>query len=94
MKIKRWLFRLVSLWSLLLIPFIGGFISQEIQWGVLDYGVAASLLGMGLLMIEILQLTQLSKKWKGLFMSLWLIFLFLLWAELAVGLFGSPIAGS
>jgi hypothetical protein len=79
---------------LLLIPFIGMMLTDEINWSVFDFiimGIFLLLLGIG---IDAISRKTENKKNRILYSAL-LIFVFLLiWAELAVGIFGSPLAGS
>ena len=80
--------------GILLIPLVAMQFTSEVNWNAADFIVAAALLfGMG----TVLELTLRSVKKKshqiaaGIFL---LCTLALIWAELAVGIFGSPIAGS
>lgn len=86
--------RLFPLWSLLLIPFVSSYFTAEVQWSPMDYAVAALLLGGAALMLTWIKERQFSKKTKSLWVVLFVLFFLLLWAELAIGLFGSPMAGS
>lgn len=91
---KQFLKRLAALWSILLLPIVGSQFSSEIQWDLADYSVAAFLLTATAIGIEIILKINLSKAVKfGVLIVFFLCFL-LLWAELAVGIFGSPLAGS
>ena len=79
---------------LLLIPFIGMMFTDEINWSVFDFiimGVFLLLLGIGI--NAIINKTE-NKKNRILFIALVIVVFLLIWAELAVGIFGSPLAGS
>ena len=79
---------------LLLIPFIGMMLTDEINWSVFDFiimGVFLLLLGIGI--NAIINKTE-NKKNRILFIALLIVVFLLIWAELAVGIFGSPLAGS
>ena len=79
---------------LLLIPFIGMMLTDEINWSVFDFiimGVFLLLLGIGI--NAIINKTE-NKKNRILFIALLIVVFLLIWAELAVGIFGSPFAGS
>ncbi|MDB2463458.1 hypothetical protein N9W69_01420 [Flavobacteriaceae bacterium] len=78
---------------LLVFPLMGTFLSSQVNWTWFDYLVMAGLLlGLGIGAHFILKRFHKSpKKWSYLF-ALILVFI-LIWAELAVGIFGSPIAG-
>ena len=91
---KRYQFILGSIPLLLLIPLVTMQFSREVDWSIMDFVVMGFLLiflGTG---IE-LTLQKVATKKNRLFLvaSIFLLFL-LLWAELAVGLFGTPFAGS
>ncbi len=79
---------------LLMIPLIGMQISAEVNWTGFDFLVMAILLaGLGL-MIEFV-LRKVKKKNRRIAMIAIVLFVFfLIYAELAVGIFGSPFAGS
>jgi hypothetical protein len=74
--------------AFLLIPFVGGW-----PWELGDYVIMGSLIfGTGLL-YELITKT-IGKKHRMLVGVLLLGLLALVWAELAVGIFGTPFAGS
>jgi hypothetical protein len=92
MKTKNWRVFLPLL--LLLLPLVGMFISDKVNWSLSDFLI------MGLLILSlsfgikhILRAT-LTYKYKALFIALFLLVFMLIWVELAVGIFGSPIAGN
>lgn len=78
---------------LLLIPFIAMQFTTEVNWTLLDFVVAgALLLGTGLMCELVIRKTNKSKYRIALIVALLLVFL-LIWAELAVGIFGTPFSG-
>ena len=80
--------------SLLVLPLVAMRFTAEVRWSVGDFVVMGLLLfGLGL-SIELVfkKIKSTSKRWSYLGAVL-LIFL-LIWAELAVGIFNSPWAGS
>lgn len=79
---------------LLLIPWIAMQFSNEVNWTSLDFVVMGFLLlGTGLLCDFILR--KVTKvKHRIIACILLLLCLLLVWAELAVGIFGSPFAGN
>lgn len=80
--------------SLLLIPLIAMQFSNEVVWTAIDFLVAGVLLfGSGLAIELILRKTSNFKN-RFIFCGIILVALFLVWAELAVGIFGTPFAGS
>ena len=80
--------------SLLLIPLIAMQFTKEVNWDVFDFIVMGFLLTVfGLLIELVLRLVKTTLQ-RVLFCGGVLIIFFLIWAELAVGIFGSPLAGS
>lgn len=79
---------------LLIIPLIAMQFSKDVNWSIFDFLVAGFLFfGTGLLLELILK--NVKKKTHRVLLSIGLLFgLFLVWAELAVGIFGTPFAGS
>ena len=79
---------------LLCVPLIAMQFSEGVVWTAFDFIVAGILLfGTGLLLELVLSKFTKTKHRIMLCLALFSI-LFLVWAELAVGIFGSPIAGS
>lgn len=84
----------LSLLSLLLIPLIAMQFTTEVKWKIGDFlvaGVLLSLLGFG---IQYILNSKLLKKGKVSLGILLVLVVILIWIELAVGLFGTPFAGS
>lgn len=79
---------------LLSVPFVAMQFTGEVKWGFFDFIVAGVLLfGTGLA-IE-LALRMVTGFWTRIAAcAALLLLLFIVWAELAVGIFGTPIAGS
>ena len=85
---------LISLLLLLLIPFIGMKYSNEVKWSLNDFIImGVILLSFGIIINKIIYHVVAFNKRVILISTLIILFL-LLWAELAVGLFNSPFAGS
>lgn len=79
---------------LLLIPLIGMFVSNEINWSFFDFIVMGILiLSMSFGIKQVLKATK-NIKYRILIIALILILFLLIWAELAVGIFDTPFAGS
>ena len=94
MKNKRLLIILSIVAALLLIPFTAMQFSDEVKWNGFDFLIMGILLtGTGLVCELILRkVTQRSTK---IILCLAAVFvLVLIWMELAVGIFGTPFAGS
>ncbi|MDF2932461.1 MAG: hypothetical protein K0R36_1792 [Chryseobacterium sp.] len=79
---------------LLSIPFIGNIISKEFNWSASDFGIAAFLLFGTAFLIDLIQRIVKNKTYKILISAAIVVLLILTWAELAVGLFGTPFAGN
>jgi hypothetical protein len=79
---------------LLLIPLIAMQFTNEVRWGVFDFII------MGVLLMVAGMWTQRvidrirSKPNRMIYISLILLLFLLFWIEMAVGIFGSPIAGN
>lgn len=85
---------LISIGTLLFVPLIAMQFTAEVQWSAFDFLVAGILLSaLGFSVDFILKKSRDYQ--KRLFWVLTIVCLFLLlWIEIAVGIFGSPIAGS
>ena len=80
--------------TLVLIAAIGSQFSSEFNWGIFDFVVVGILLfGTGLL-IEFVLRTVKKFEHRLIICAGILAVLALIWIEIAVGLFGTPIAGS
>jgi hypothetical protein len=91
---KTSLILLSTILLLLLIPLIAMQFSNEINWSIMDFLVAGVLLfGTGLT-IEFVFRKVKSRKNRILICVFILLLFLLLWIELAVGVFGSPITGN
>ena len=72
---------------LLIFPLIGTILSDQVDWGILDFLImGVILLIVGIALSAVLQKIKSSR--KRLFYNFVILFIFfLLWAELAVGIF-------
>lgn len=79
--------------AILLVVFLASLLSDQVTWSIYDF-----LIGGGLIFVFATIETILWNKLKSkhrLFVVLFVLLVFLiLWAEMAVGLFDSPLAGS
>jgi hypothetical protein len=83
---------LIGAASLLLIPLIAMQFTEEVAWDLLDFIVAGILLtGAALAYIFAARLLPKYRVVSGVVVA---VVLALVWVELAVGLFGTPLAGS
>ena len=79
---------------LLLIPFIAMQFTDEVNWSLFDFAIAGVLLlGTGL-MCEFVMRKVKNVKYRIAICAALLTALLLIWIELAVGIFGTPFAGT
>lgn len=79
--------------TLLLVPFVGMQFSNEVTWSLSDFVIGGLLLfavGLGINFI----LLKIGPKFRVAFIIALLVLFLMVWAELAVGVFGTPFAGS
>ena len=79
--------------SLMFIPLIAMLITDEVQWSVFDFLIMGGILISFALIGNYIYTTYKDQKRTWFLYVLALVFL-LLWTELAVGIFNSPIAGN
>ena len=93
-KNKRLAGILFTVALLLLIPFIGMLFTNEVNWSLVDFiAMGVLLLGTGL-MCELVLRKVKKIKYRIAICGMLLVALLLIWMELAVGIFGTPFAGS
>jgi len=94
MKNKKFKSILTAVVVLLLIPFVAMQFTDEVSWTIFDFIVMGFLLlSTGLLCEFAIRKVTQSKHKIAICAAILLAFL-LVWAELAVGIFGTPFAGS
>ncbi|MBT3385953.1 MAG: hypothetical protein HN778_11130 [Prolixibacteraceae bacterium] len=94
MKNKRIKIIITVVAIILLIPLIAMQFTNEVDWTPIDFVVAGVLLlGTGLIFDLVIRKIKNTKNQITISVAL-LILLLLIWAELAVGIFGTPFAGS
>jgi hypothetical protein len=80
--------------ALLMVPLVAMQFTNEVNWDLTDFIIAGMLLyGTGLACESVLRKVRSTKK-RVLICAAILLALFLVWAELAVGIFGTPFGGS
>jgi len=79
---------------LLLIPLIGMAISDEINWSVFDFIIMGFLLILLSIGINFVIKPVKNLKNRFLYIGILVLIFMLIWAELAVGIFGTPFAGN
>lgn len=91
---KRLIGIVLTVVLLLLIPLIAMQFTDQVDWKLPDFVImGVLLLGTGLLCELVLRKVKKTEH-RLLICGALLIALFLIWAELAVGIFGAPFAGS
>jgi hypothetical protein len=94
MKNKRLIGIVLTAVALLLIPLIAMSFTTAVNWDVFDFIVAGVLLlGTGLACEFVLRTVRKTSHRIAICMVI-LFTLFIVWAELAVGIIGTPLAGS
>jgi hypothetical protein len=79
---------------LLIIPLIGMNFTNDIDWDLSDFIVAGLILLVFSLTANFIVLGISNRNRRVFFITILLILFILVWAELAVGIFGTPFAGS
>ena len=85
---------LLSPLLLLLIPLIAMQFSDEVNWSVMDFVIMGGLLLSVGFIFEIVTRKVKKSDNKVIIGLIVLVIFLLIWAELAVGIFGTPFAGS
>ncbi|KQR93744.1 hypothetical protein ASG01_07730 [Chryseobacterium sp. Leaf180] len=80
--------------AILCIPLIGNLTSKEFDWSLSDFVIGAALLFGTAFIIDMILRKVKSKTSRIIFSCVIVFLLILIWVEMAVGLFGSPISGS
>ncbi len=93
-KNKRLIGIVLTVAFLLSIPLIAMQFTDEVNWTLSDFIIGGILLlGTGIICELVMRkVPQIGKRIAICAVILWM--LFLVWAELAVGIFGTPFAGS
>ncbi len=85
---------IITVAILLLVPFIAMQFTDEVNWSFFDFVVmGVLLLGTGLTCEFVLRKVP-NTRHRIFICGAILVVFFLIWAELAVGIFGTPFAGS
>lgn len=94
MKNKRLLIILSVAGILLLVPLVAMQLTDTFNWSMFDFMIAGALLfGVGLMCDLVLRVVT-NRKHRVVACTLLLLLFLLVWAELAVGVLGTSIAGS
>lgn len=91
---KRLIVILVTITGLLLIPFFAMQFTNEVNWNIFDFIVMGILLLSTGLLCELVLRKMKTIKSRIIICGAVLTIFLLVWAELAVGIFGTPFAGN
>lgn len=94
MKSKRLVIILAVAGSLLLVPLVAMRFTNEVDWKVSDFAIMGVLLLSTGLLCELIMRKVQSMQRRIIICGFILLIFLLIWAELAVGIFGTPFAGS
>ena len=94
MKTRNLSIILIVVAGILMIPFIGMQFSNEVNWTSSDFVIMGILLFITGLAINFAISKLKTRKSKIIACAIILGIFLLIWAELAVGVFGTPFAGS
>lgn len=91
---KRLALILLGTLVLLCIPLIAMQFTSEVDWSTFDFLVAGILLATTAFVCDLVWRNVENDTLRIVLLLALIVFFFLIWAELAVGIFGSPFAGS
>ena len=94
MKNSRFLKLLGIVAAILLIPLITMQFTDEVNWELSDFVVFGVLLLVIGLLIDLVSRKLSQSKYKTLIIIAIVLLFLLIWAELGVGIFGTPFAGN
>ena len=79
---------------LLSIPLIVMQLTDEVNWSFFDFIIMGIMLSITGLALGIITKKIKYYKYRNIFIAIIIMIFLLIWAELAVGLFGTPFAGN
>ena len=91
---KRLFYFLITVLILLLIPLVSMQFTTEVNWSLSDFMVMGVLLLGTVIFLEVVLRTVTKRDIRIALIALILVLFLLIWAELAVGVFGTPLAGT
>lgn len=94
MLAKRILSILVIVLVALSVPIIAMQFTSEVDWDMIDIVVMGLLLFSTLFILDLLWRSLRNRRYRWIAILVIIIIFLLIWAELAVGIFGTPFAGS
>lgn len=94
MFLRRLLNILVIVLIALSVPLITMQFTSEVDWQFMDFIIMGALLFIVAFLVDLLWRSLKNKKYRWITILVVIIIALLIWAELAVGIFGSPFSGS
>lgn len=91
---KQFLRVLLGTAALLMVPFVAMQFTREVDWTAFDFVVAAVLLAGTGMLVEVAAAWLRTRRARWTAVAVIALGFALVWAELAVGIVGSPLAGS
>lgn len=91
---KRLITILLVCGFMMLLPLLAMQFTKAVNWHLTDFIIAGLLLFGGGLALEFILRKYRTSKYKTPLLIAFIVLVLLLWMELAVGIFGSPLAGS
>jgi hypothetical protein len=91
---KRLIGIVLTVVFILLTPLVAMQFTNEVDWDLRDFTIMGFLLLSTGLLCELVIRKVKKTDYRIGFIAVILLVLFLIWAELAVGIFGTPFAGS
>ena len=91
---KRLYVILLVVVALLAIPAIAMQFTREVNWSGFDFAIMGALLSVTGLTIDLVLRKVQARDKRFLLIGIVLVVVLLIWAELAVGIFGTPFAGT
>lgn len=86
--------RILPALSLLLLPLVAMFMTEEVSWTLFDFIIAGMMLATAATVVDIILRKFPHSSHRYVLLALLVLVFVLLWAEMAVGLFGTPLAGN
>ena len=91
---QKWVVILGSISVLLSIPLITMQYTEEVNWSAADFMVMGSMLVITAFFIDLIQRKYRKGNKRYLIIGIVVLLFLLTWAELGVGIFGTPFAGN
>jgi len=85
---------LICIAIILLIPFIAMQFTNEVNWSFFDFVIAGILLSLSGLLCNFAIIKISTFKYRIIACLIILVIFLIIWIEIAVGIFNSPISGS